>query len=212
MINLVKVAASVLLLIALSACGGGGGGGGGSSSIELNASGFPGVVGRYSFNTSTFDVSCSDGSAGTNPGLGLNFDISQNANVITLINTNTSGGVPGITIIDSTAATGNIQENASFIVSQIVTATIDGIVGTVTLNYNISGRFTSNGWSGTYIYTASAASFGSCTFESTFTGTKITTPTAASLTNSKSLYYIESYPLDIYDSFSIIGSYMATEE
>ena len=193
-----------ILTIILSACSSGGGD---SSPASTNSSGYPDVAGRYSFNTGTFNISCSDGSTGTNPAIALNFDVIQNANVITLVNTNAAGGIPGITFIDSTDATGNVQTNSSFIITQITTANIDGISGTVNLNYNQTGSFLSNGWRGTYTYTASSVSLGSCTFTASFTGSKITTPAAR--VSSKSINENNELPVNIYDQFSIIGSSLA---
>jgi hypothetical protein len=192
------------LLLTLTACGGGGGD---ASPTSTNSSGFPNVAGRYSFNTGTVSVSCSDGATSTNPAIALNFDVTQNANVITLANTNESGNIPGITIIDSTDSAGNVQQNSSFITTQIATANIDGISGTVNLNYNLTGSFSSNGWSGTYAYTASSASLGSCTFTTSFTGSKITT-TAAKISAAK-INENNELPVNIYDQFSIIGSSLA---
>ena len=199
-----KIFITSILTIILSACSSGGGD---STPTSTNPSGFPDVAGRYSFNTSTFNISCSDGSTGTNPAIALNFDVIQNVNVITLVNTNAAGGIPGITIIDSTDTTGNVQTNSSFIITQITTANIDGISGTVNLNYNTTGSFSSNGWSGTYTYTASSASLGSCTFTGSFTGTKITA--AKPITTSKQINKNNELPIDIYDQFSIIGSSIA---
>lgn len=196
-----------MLFILLSGCGGSGDD---STPTATNQSGFPAVAGRYSLNTSTFKISCSDGSTATTPAIALNFDISQNANVITLLNTNSSSSVPGITVIDSTANTGNVQENSSFITTQIITATIDGISGKTHVNYNLTGSFTSNGWSGTYTYIVSPATSGSCTCTAPFTGTKITSAKADNISNPS--YNIESNPLNTYDSFSMIGTYMATEK
>jgi len=186
--------------------------GGGDSTpapTTTNSTGFPEVSGRYSFNTSTFNISCSDGSTATNPAIALNFDITQNANVITVVNTNASGGIPGITILDTTGTTGNVQTDSSFIATQISTATITGITGTVSLNYNISGKFTSNGWSGTYIYNMSTASLGTCTFTSPFSGSKISAVTAAKISNAP--YDFENVQIDLYDSFSAIASLFAKE-
>lgn len=204
--NIMSRIFSILILsIILTACGGGD-----SSPTSTNSSGFPDVAGRYSFNTGSVSFSCSDGSTGTNPAIALNFDVTQNANVITLANTNASGNIPGITIIDSTDSAGNVQENSSFIVTQIATANIDGISGTVNINYNVTGSFTSSGWSGTYTYTASSASFGSCRFTTSFTGSKITTA-RASLTSNE-INESNSYPIDFYDQFGIIGSFIAANK
>ena len=193
-----------IITIFLSSCGSD------SDTATNNSSGYPDVAGRYSFNTSTFNISCSDGSSGTNPAIALNFDVTQNANVITLVNTNAAGGIPGITFLESTDATGNIQTNSSFIITQIATATFDGISGIVNLSYNQTGSFTSTGWSGTYTYTATSATLGSCTFTASFTGSKIIT--ANSINTSKQINEKQSFPVDIYDTFSIIGSSIGTTE
>jgi hypothetical protein len=201
--RMLKKSFMVLCLINLMACSGGG-----SSSAPANSSSFPDVAGRYSFNTDTLDFSCSDGAVGTNPAIALNFDVTQSANVITLKNTNAGSGIPGVTVIDSTGLTGNVQTNSSFIITEIATANIDGISGTVNLNYNQTGSFSSNGWSGTYTYTASSATIGSCTFTTSFTGSKISTSTAK--ISSILINENNDLPVNIYDQFSIIGSSLAT--
>ena len=196
-----------ILTIILSACSSEGGD---STPAPTNLSGFPDVAGRYSFNTDTFNISCSDGSTGTNPAIALNFDVIQNVNVITLVNTDATGGIPGITFIDSTDTTGNVQTNSSFIVTQIATADIDGISGTVNVNYNLTGSFSSNGWSGAYTYIASSAPSGSCTFTTLFTGTKIIA--SAVIISSTKINEYNELPVNIYDQFSIIGSSLAAGE
>jgi hypothetical protein len=210
-----RLTAIGIITLLLAACGGGGvsndvapsGGGGGSP--EPGESGFPDVAGRYSFNTNQIGVSCSDGSSTSNPPIALNFDILQEVNVITMFNTNTDG-VPGITFIESTDASGNVQMDSSFIITQNALATISGISGTVNVAYNITGSFSGDGWSGNYVYTASSTSLGSCTFTTNFTGTKIPDSVSA-ISVSESLDTTQGYPLDIYDSFSVLGSSMATE-
>jgi hypothetical protein len=198
---------SLVSLFFVVGCGGGGGGG--DAPESTNSSGFPDVAGRYSFNTSAIGVSCTDGSTATNPAIALNFDIVQTDNQITLVNTNAAGGIPGITIIDSTDASGNVQKNSKFITSQITTATIDGIAGTVSLNYNVSGTFTSTGWSGTYTFTATSGILGTCTFSSTFTGDKINVSVALRGAVLSPAYDLEGLPVDIYDSFSKIAASLA---
>ena len=201
MIKYLFIIASAL---AVSACGGGGGGG---SPPSTNSSGFPDVAGRYPLNTSSFNVSCSDGSAGTNPPIALNLDVTQSVNAIRLTNTSSGGGAPSITIIESTSMTGNVETNASFITNQHATANLDGISGIVRLNYNITGNFSSNGWSGTYKYTASSSSLGTCTYTASFSGTKITAAKADLA--SKQINDNYGLPVDFYDQFSIIGSNVA---
>ncbi len=209
-INKANIATSIFFCISVAGTTGCSSGGDSAPASTTNQTGFPEVAGRYSFNTNTVSVSCTDGSTTTNPAIALNFDVTQNANVITLVNTNAAGGVPGITFLDSTNATGNVQTNSAFIVTQISTASITGISGTVTLNYNITGNFISNGWNGTYAYTMNAASLsGSCTFTTSFSGTKITTVTTAKILNTA--YGFEDIPIDLYDTFSMIGSSMATK-
>lgn len=191
-----------VVIVLLHGCGGG---------DDSNASSFPNVAGRYSFNTGNFDVSCSDGSKTTNPALALNFDVVQNVNVITLVNANAPVNVPGITVVDSTNATGNVETDSSFIVTQITTATIDGISGTVTLTYNIEGVFNTNGWSGTYTYFAASPGLGgTCSFKAPFSGTKIASSRISP--SSQELRKFEGLTVDFYDSFSILGSLVATNK
>jgi hypothetical protein len=75
-----------------------------------------------------------------------------------------------------------VELNASFITTQILTATIDGLEGNVTLTYNISGNFTTSGWSGNYSYTAlsQAGLLPTCTYTSTFSGNKLSKPISKS--------------------------------
>lgn len=156
----------------LTACGGGGGGGATSSATD--SSDYPSIAGRYSFNTDQINMSCSDGSSDIIPALALNFELTQDVNVVALLNANALSGIPGITFIESTDLTGNVQANSSFIINQISTAYIDGISGAAYLNYNLTGSFYGNGWSGSYTYSISSAESGSCTFTTVFTGSKIT--------------------------------------
>lgn len=190
------------LLILISGCSGGGGG----TVAPTTASSFPNVVGSYSFNTSVFNMTCTDGSTATNPALALNFNVTQNANQITIVNTSVTGGIPGITIIDISDPIGNVQTNGTFILNQTATANFTGISGTVTLSYNQTGTFTTGGWSGTYTYTATAPSLGgSCTFKASFTGDKIVTGVQIEST----LIDLNGLPPDIYDTYGHIGRAVA---
>ena len=189
---MIKIIIVSILAIFVSACSSGS-----NDSTSTEASNFPNVAGRYSFNTSAFSFSCSDGSTGSNPPIAVNFDVSQNVNEIVLLNVNSGGNFPGITFIDSTDLAGNVQANYSFIATQIATANVDGIRGTVNLKYTLEGDFSSNGWSGTYTYSASSPSLGSCTFTATFNGSKIimgSSDSSAERANESNYF-----PVNIYD-------------
>ena len=204
---MLKNSGIILFVGLLSSCGGGGGDAAPVATAPANSSGFPSVAGRYSFNTGTFNFTCSDGSTGTNPALALNVDVTQNANALTLVSTSAGSSTPGLTVIDSTGTTGNVAADSSFILNQTTTANITGISGTVVLSYNQTGSFTSSGWSGTYTYSASSASFGSCTYVASYTGTKVTSKPSLA---RKEFNLNNDLPTDIYDQFSIIGSLLGT--
>ena len=189
------------VIIFLAACGGGGGS---TTPTETNSSGFPEVAGRYSFNTSNFSVSCSDGSTGTNPPVALNIRVSQTENSLLLENLSIGPGVPGITIISANNAQGNIQKDSSFIINQIIIADINGI-GRTTLNYSWTGNFSSSGWSGTYRY-SSTFGLDSCTFISTFTGDRIGSKEEIQIAENNSSY---DFPVDIYDRFGVLAKLAA---
>jgi hypothetical protein len=144
--------------------------------IPTNSSGFPDVAGSYSFVTKTFSASCSDGSGDTSPAVSFNMGVTQNVNELSLINTSSSGVRPGITILESTGWGGLIQKNRSFNANQTATARQSGISGILNVSWNMSGTFTNNSWSGNYTVKISSVSFGeSCTYSTTFSGTKIGT-------------------------------------
>jgi len=164
----------LLVVLLLVSCGGGGGGGGGSSSPSwngpVNAAGFPDVDGKYSFNTGNISYTCTDGTKGTVSAVALNFEISQNANQLLFYNPAASL-IPGITIIESNNLTGNIEKTGYFIANQRVVAIINPLLGTNTINYNLSGYFNLTGWNGNYEYVGYNDYYNvSCTNNSTFTG------------------------------------------
>lgn len=187
-------------ILMLSACGGG-------SSDSDDATDYPDVAGRYSFDTDDFDFTCSDGATGTESPISLILNITQDENQISFINESFSErhDISDITFIESTGLNGNVKEDGSFVATEIATVQIDEISGDVTVTYNLSGIFNENGWSGTYVYDA-VSSIGSCSFVSSFTGSII-------LSKPGELYsgeiYYEDYPVDIYDSFNVIGSSIA---
>lgn len=178
-----------------------------SSSDSSNSGVFPVVSGRYSFDTESVSVSCDDGSTATNPPINLTMDVAQNGGLISLQNAIPSGGIQGVTIINTTGASGNLETSSDFIITQSSTATFMGVSGTIALNYSIDGSFTSNGWSGTYSFTASSSLFGFCRFTTQFDGIKMMIKIGAETPNL--LLNAENLPVDIYDTFSLIGSSFA---
>jgi hypothetical protein len=193
------------IIFALSACGGGSS----SSSDSDDDIDYPDVAGRYSFNTDDFDFICSDGASGVEPPITLTLNITQDENDISFINETVSErhDISGITFIESTGLNGNVEEDGSFIATEIATVLIDGISGDVTITYNLSGQFNGNEWSGTYVYDA-VSSIGSCSFITSFTGLKASSKLGDLYLEEK--FYVD-YPVDIYDSFSVIGSSIALD-
>ena len=183
-----------LLFLLLPACGGGDDAA--PAGPPPNESGYPNVVGTYAFNTTTFNYSCTDGETGTSPAVSFNIGISQSLNSLTLLNKST-GGTPGVTILESSGMTGNVTKSSSFTTSETATALVDGITGQVTIIWNLSGQFTSSSWSGNYQFTATGIGF-SCTYKSTFSGEKISAQ--ASLTTIKT-----APQMDVYDPYHAIG-------
>lgn len=141
------------------------------SGPPLNAAGYPDVIGTYAFNTSSFSYTCTDSITGTDPAVSFNVGVSQSINSLSFENKST-GGSPGVTIIESSGLTGNITKSASFTASENATANVDGIAGIVHINWNISGSFTAAAWSGNYEYTVTTTTF-ACTSKATFSGDKI---------------------------------------
>lgn len=191
-----------LLVVFLFSCGSSGGDG--PKPINTNSSGFPDIAGRYSFNTAAISGSCDGGPVSYSPALALNFNITQDVNVITFVSDNVGGEIPGITIIEATDLSGNIRKDATFIVGQIITAEIVDIVGTVLITYSLSGKFIATGWSGSYEYKA-IDSLGPCTYKTTFSGDKIT---PSLFKAEKNISEKENgLAIETYDSFgAIVGS------
>lgn len=199
----ISIIVSTILLISLTGCESE------SNPISTNSGVLPVVSGQYSFDTGPVSVSCDDGSTATNPPINLSFDVAQSENLINLQNAIPSGGIQGITIIETTGASGRVETNSDFIITQSSTATFAGVTDTISLNYSITGNFTSDGWLGTYTFAASSSIFGFCRFTAQFNGTKIIiksgTKTPGLLLNAENL------PVDIYDTFAVIGSSFAYE-
>jgi len=169
-------------ILLITACGGGGSGGGDENSTPtwggpVNSSGYPEVAGLYSFKTGSISVSCTDGSSDTLSAIAFNITVTQTDNKISF--QSDAGDTPGITITETSGTSGNIETDASFIVTQTSTATVDGIAGNITLNYNLSGAFSTSGHSGTYKYSAYFQSYYiTCTYTTSFSGSKLSKPLA----------------------------------
>ncbi len=144
-----------------------------SESDSTDAGDLPDVAGVYSFDTDTVAVNCDDGSSATNPPIVLEFEVLQEDHQIELTSAIPSGGISGVTIIDTTGASGRVRSDASFELTQSSTATFTGVAGTIALNYRIDGRFTTDSWSGDYSFTAQSSLFGFCRFSTEFTGSKM---------------------------------------
>jgi hypothetical protein len=162
------------LIVSLSSCGGGSGSSGSSWDSSLNASGFPAVAGKYSFNTDKVTYTCSDGSSGTSGPIAQNATVDESANVLTIRNANEVGPTPGVTFLEKTVATGNIQHDAAFIVTRTARAQFADVSGVVTLNYVLTGQFSKSGWAGDYQLRANFPSHGVfCDYSTSFSGDKI---------------------------------------
>jgi hypothetical protein len=135
---------------------------------KVNAAGYPDVTGNYSFNTGEISYTCSKGNSGTSPPVALNFTITQIDNQIYAYNYVTP---PGFTFIDTGVMTGYIEKTSKFAMNQNVTATIDSILGSNVITYNISGSVNFSGWAGDYTYNVfNDYSNDTCTYRTTFTG------------------------------------------
>lgn len=185
-----------------------GGDGDNPTPISTNSSGFPDVVGRYSFNTTAISVSCSDGYLSSNPAFSHNFDITQDVNVITLIDENAGDVVPGVTILEVSDFSGNVQKDATFIANQSITAEVVDIVGAVHFAYGLSGKFTNFGWSGAFEYTATT-SLVSCDYRTTYAGDKITPALAKAQADTGEKG--GNLGVDTYDYFWPIGAVIGAE-
>jgi len=140
---------------------------------QFNSSGYPNVIGEYSFVTKEFTGNCSDGSGGKSPAISFNLIINQEKNQLTFSQKNPQPSV-GMTVLESTALDGTIDKEGKFVANQYTVVTMTGIVGNVNLHYNITGSFKPNSWTGDYKYTATFLSYnGSCTYTTSFTGDKI---------------------------------------
>lgn len=186
----------ILTTVALSSCGSGGEVD--NQPEDTNTAGYPDVAGRYSFNTSDFDVSCFDGSTGTNPPIALDLVIYQTGNAIRMEPFVFSSS--DIRAMDSTDPQGHVQKDSTFNVNLYITNDSDSL-GTYTINYTWTGNFTSNGWNGSYRYSMGIG-LDSCTFTSTFTGDKVG---SKQITQSSETAYFFEYPADIYDSYSLLA-------
>ena len=163
----------------------------------------------YSFNTDLVSVNCDDGSSATNPAIGLEFEVIQNASKIDLRNAIPSGRISGVNIVSTTGASGSIRSDSSVDLAQSSTATFTGVTDDIALHYRITGSFTNDSWSGNYTFTADSSLFGFCRFSTQFSGNKINTamrtnPSTQQLKNGKIAF-------DFYDSSGVLISLLGYE-
>lgn len=162
----------VLFGFVLSGCGSSGDGSGPSAGTNV----FPQVAGKYSFNTSDFKVTCTDGSTDTSVKISFNIFVSQDGNELTMTNETNSDAIPGISIIEQSLAKGFIKSDGSFILNQTIIAEIDGIPGRETINYSVTGTFSDRDFFGDYVFSVFFQNLVvTCEFEATFTGVKLET-------------------------------------
>jgi hypothetical protein len=194
-----KSSRKILLILSITigtltaACGGGG------NSDSSNTT-IPSVAGFYSFDTNRIPFECTDGSRGELPPISLGVEVIQNENRIAILNDTVDNPV-GFNIIESSLLQGNVQPNSNFNANSAAIAIFDGLPGNVNLSYNLNGRFTTSGWSGSYEYSALLLSqMVSCTYRTNFFGSKLNP-----LTFSAQMELQLWAPHDIYDSQGIIG-------
>ena len=114
--------------------------------------------------------------------------------------------MPGVTILETSGMSGNVTRIGEFLVTQDVTAIIDGIPGTVSLTYTAEGDFSVSGWSGTYRYRALAPSLAvACDYTATFSGEKSRASALASGPISSTKAGASSGTLDPADPRSEMG-------
>lgn len=178
--KIVKMSAVIFSFLLLLACGGGGGEGGESETSpapwagNVNAAGYPDVVGLYSMNVSAGRAVCTDGSTGAEPALAMNLNITQTDNRILLKSTSQADTPAGWTILQRDDLDGNVDLAGNFTVDQHLTMKDASVLGSNTLTYTTTGTFTSYGWAGTYQLTIYNDFYKvSCTATASFQGAKI---------------------------------------
>jgi hypothetical protein len=147
---------------------------------NTNSFGFPDVSGTFSFTTNQFNGSCSDGSKATSPAITFNIIIVQtDGNLIEGFGTDSTEADPeGYTMISGSGLKGTVEKSdgnsAKFILTNKVVYDVktSQYTGRMTLNYNITGKFTDKTWTGEYIYQM-YLSIGNCKYTTTFRGDKI---------------------------------------
>lgn len=154
--------------------------------IPTNMSGYPIISGIYSFKTKDFQ-GC--GNRHTN-NITLDFTITQDGNKLTAINSSIKS-VPGITMLKTTGAKGELAPSLLFSIEEKVAAKMKGWGnGIAYVTYKLQGSFTKTGWSGTYQYESKAPiGSGTCKYETTFTGVKHKDATTIKKAPDDSIFY-----------------------
>lgn len=117
------------------------------------------------------NVSCSDGSSGSESGFSENAYVSQDVNRISI--DGDEGINTGLVIISETPDSGTVQKSGSFSTSSSAILN-DILLGDVRGTTNTSGVFTQNGWSADISANLQLLDFGeTCTVTSTYSGAKI---------------------------------------
>ena len=164
----ITLSVAILSLLLLSGCGGEGSEG--NDAEKLNN--VTDVSGKYTIITSVISVECTDGSTETLPAQAISGVIEHTGNRVEFINDD-QGSVPGVTVVETDATDGVIETNGRFIMTSSTLATIEGIDGNLTVNYNLSGCFNDSGWGGEYGYSIFFQNYAlTCTYSSPFSGTK----------------------------------------
>lgn len=165
----------LLCMLVVAGCGSDGG-----ATIEwdgpVNASGYPDVEGEYSFKTGLISAICEGpGTSATDTGdpMVMNMIITQDKNRLLMVSADGKTDIPGVTLLEGTDATGNIELDGTFIITRSVAAIFDLLDIDAIIRFHTSGRFTLDGWSGTLKYDVSMDTLVACEASTTFTGRKI---------------------------------------
>lgn len=139
----------------------------------VNESGYPIVVGEYSFITEKIPYVCSDGYSDEVNAFAQNMVVQQLRNELTIFNPDTTS-TSDVVIVESTGLKGTLNKEGEFLASNNVLAQFEGIEGSVRIYHHLDGQFTPNTWHGEYSYTMTFLSYDVyCEYETTFEGDKI---------------------------------------
>ena len=105
------------------------------------------------------------------PPVALNFTLVQSVNMI-FPSQIAPNPIPSINVLQRSGLSGNVTRNGDFLITEVTTATVSGISGTVTFTYTLQGSFSLTGWTGTYRFRA-VFSGGFCDYVAPFSGARL---------------------------------------